>query len=261
MLVTLARQAYYSYKGLFMWLNWPAYVSSIVLRPMFMVAIFGLTGRFALGADAAEGYVIGMTAFAIPHILLGGILQGFAYERSFGTLGFLFASTGSRAQSFVSRGLLHYPNAVMTVVSSLFFAAVFLSSDFSNASWPAVIACYLLICGSTMLFGLSMGNFCIAFRDWQVSFNIMQAAFLTLTGAVIPLHALPPGLHQLAEVLPVTHGLQALRQAFEGASFNAIADQLAMETAVGLLYALAGYGLFRLVETYARRSGAYDFAR
>src|SRR5215210_4483673 len=121
MLRNYARQAYFTYKGLFMWLNWPAYISSIIFRPAFMVAIFGLTGRFARGEQASENYIIGMTAFAIPHILMGGILQGFAYERSFATLGFLFASTGSRLQSFSARGLLHAPNAVLTVTSSLLF--------------------------------------------------------------------------------------------------------------------------------------------
>jgi ABC-2 type transport system permease protein len=261
MLTTMARQAYYSYKGVFLWLNWPAYLSSTLFRPALMVAIFGLTGRFARGEDAAERYIIGMTAFAIPHIMMGGILQGFAYERSFGTLGFLFTSTGSRVQSFVTRGLLHYPNAALTVVSSLVFASVFLGSDFSDANWAAVVVCYALICASTMLFGLFLGNFCIAFRDWQVSFNIMQAAFLALTGAVIPLEELPPGLRQIAEVLPVTHGLQALREAFTGAGLGHITDQLAIEAALGLVYAALGYGLFRLVESYARRTGAYDLAR
>jgi ABC-2 type transport system permease protein len=261
MLRIYGKQAYYSYKGLFMWLNWPAYISSVIFRPAFMVAIFGLTGRFARGDAAADVYIIGMTAFAIPHILMGGILQSFAYERSFGTLGFLFASTGNRVLSYSARALLHYPNAMITVAASLFFAVVFLGSDFGNADWIAAGACYLLMMLSTMLFGLCLGNLCIAFRDWQVSFNIMQATFLALTGAVIPLADLPAGLHELANALPVTHGLIALRQAFAGAPISAIGDDLALEALIGLSYGLAGYVLFRAVELYARHTGAYELTR
>jgi ABC-2 type transport system permease protein len=261
MLTTVWRQALFSYKGLFMWLNWPGWVSSMFLRPALMVGIFGLTGRFARGDAASEAYIIGMTAFAVPHLLMGSVLQGFAYERSFATLGFLFTSTGSRAQAFVARGLLHYPNAALTVVSSLVFAAVLLGSDFSGANWPAAIACYGLIIASTLMFGLFAGNFCIAFRDWQVTFNILQAVFLALTGAVIPLEDLPPGLRQLAEVLPVTHGLQALRGAFAGAAMGEIGDELAAEALIGVAYGVAGYFLFRAVEAYARRTGAYEMTR
>ena len=261
MLITLARQAYFSYKGLFMWLNWPAYISSIIFRPAFVVAIFGLTGRFARGEEASEAYIIGMTAFAIPHILMGGVLQGFAYERSFGTLGFLFASTGSRLVSYSARGFLHYPNALMTVAASLFFAVVILGTDFASADWLSASVCYLLMAATTMIFGLFLGNLCIAFRDWQVTFNIMQAVFLALTGAVIPLDDLPVGLRQIAEVLPVTHGLIALRQAFAGADLATIGDELALEALIGLSYGVLGYLLFRVVELYARRTGAYEFAR
>jgi hypothetical protein len=55
------RQAYLSYKGLFLWLNWPAYVSNVFLRPGLIVAMFALTGRFARGEAAVEAYVIGLT--------------------------------------------------------------------------------------------------------------------------------------------------------------------------------------------------------
>jgi ABC-type polysaccharide/polyol phosphate export permease len=260
-MMTFARQAYFSYKGLFMWLNWPAYVSSIILRPGFMVAIFGLTGRFARGEEAGEAYMIGMTAFAIPHILMGGILQNFAYERSFGTLGLVFASSGSRLLSFLSRGVLHYPNAMMTVVASLFFAGVILSTDFQGAEWGAVAVTYALMGVSCTLFGLFLGNFSIAMRDWQVSFNITQAAFMALTGAIIPRSDLPAGLYELSGLLPVTHGLEGLRAAFAGADIATIRDELMLEALIGVAYAAAGYGLYRLVEAYARRSGAYEMTR
>lgn len=260
-MITLARQAYLSYKALFGWLNWPAYISTIFFRPAFIVAIFGLTGRFARGDAASEHYIVGMTAFAIPHILMGAVLQSFASERAFATLGFLFASTGNRFQAYVSRSLLHYPNAMATVASSVVFAIIFLGTDFAAADWPLVVFCYLLMIASTLTFGLFLGNLAIAFRDWQVSFNIMQATFMSLTGAIIPLSALPVGLRQLSEVLPVTHGLMALRAAYGGASLSAIGDELAMEALIGLAYLSFGYVGFRGVEVYARRTGAYEMTR
>ena len=90
--ITWYRQALLSYKGLFLWLNWPGYISNIFVRPVLLVMMFSLTGRFARGEDAAATFAIGMTAYGIANLLLGGIMQGFYYERAFATLGMLFTS-------------------------------------------------------------------------------------------------------------------------------------------------------------------------
>lgn len=257
-LTTLARQAYFSYKGLFLWLNWPAYVSNVFLRPGLLVAMFALTGRFARGEGAAEAYVVGLTAYAVPTIIMGGVLQGFYYERSFGTLSFLFASRGSRAMSYFARGVLHLPNAMVAVAAALLFSALFLNARFPDADWSAVVLCYLVMTLACASCALCWANLCVVFRDWLALYSIMLTLFLVFTGAVIPREDLPLGLGALGVALPTTHSLVALRAAFEGASVDSIAGRLALEALVGVTYALLGYAAFRVVESYARRSGAYD---
>jgi len=147
------------------------------------------------------------------------------------------------------------------VASSVVFAVVFLEIDFEGANWLLVVGTYMLMIATIMSFGLFLGNLAIAFRDWAVSFNITQAIFMSLTGAVIPLSALPVGLRQIAECLPMTHGLQALRDAYAGASLHGVRDDLLIEAAIGVAYLVAGYAGFRLVESYARRTGAYETTR
>jgi ABC-type polysaccharide/polyol phosphate export permease len=256
-LTTLGRQAYLSYKGLFLWLNWPAYVSNVVLRPGLIVAMFALTGRFARGEAAVEAYVIGLTAYAVPSIVMGGVLQSFYYERSFGTLSFLFASRGGRIGSFFARGLLHLPNAAFVVIAALAFSAGFLHASFSGADWGAVLACYALMAVASVTCALCWANFCIVLRDWLVIYSFMLTMFLIFPGGVIPRDELPLGLGVIGEAMPVTHALEGLRAAYAGAGIGAISGNLALEALVGLAYAVAGYAAFRAVEVYARRSGAY----
>ena len=62
-MTNFATQVYLSYKGLFLWLNWPGYISNVFVRPVLVVAMFAFIGRFALDAEAAQGYIIGMAAF------------------------------------------------------------------------------------------------------------------------------------------------------------------------------------------------------
>jgi ABC-type polysaccharide/polyol phosphate export permease len=256
-LTTLARQAYLSYKALFLWLNWPAYVSNVILRPGLIVGLYALTGRFARGEGATEAYVIGLTAFAVPSIVMGGVLQGFYYERSFGTVSFLFASRGSRAAAYLMRGVLHLPNAALVVVAALGFSALFLHTGFGDATWGAVAACYLVMALAATACALCWANLCVVLLDWLMLYSLMLTAFLVLPGVVIPREELPLGLDLLGAALPATHALRGLRNAYAGAGLGTVAPDLGLEALVGVAYAVLGYALFRAVEAYARRSGAY----
>ena len=74
-------QAFASYKGTFNWLSWHSYLSAVILRPVALVIIFGLLGRFA--ADEARGlaFVIGISVYTIPMIIFGGVMQSL-HDRS-----------------------------------------------------------------------------------------------------------------------------------------------------------------------------------
>jgi ABC-2 type transport system permease protein len=185
-------------------------------------------------------------------------MQGFYYERAFATLAMLFTSTGSRLRSFLSRGVMHWPNALLSVAMSLLGVRFILGIEFEGADWLAVGLAFVLITTSTTLFALFLGNICIPIRDWQAPYGMTQIAFLGLTGAIIPREVMPAGLGQIGAVLPITNGLEAVRAALGGDGLRDIARPLALEAAVGSAYGVAGYLFFRLSETYARRSGAYE---
>jgi ABC-type polysaccharide/polyol phosphate export permease len=257
-LTTLFRQTYLSYKGQFLWLNWPAYVSNVFLRPGLIVAMYSLTGQFARGPAAAEAYVIGLTAYAVPGIVMGGILQSFYYERSWGTIAFLFASRGGRLDSFLTRGLLHVPNAGLAVVAGIAFAAIFLHASYAGANWPVIVACYALMALASTACALCLANFSIVLRDWQTLYGLALTCFLVFSGVIIPRDELPSGVSAVGHGMPVTHALEALRDSYAGASLSAVSGDLALEALIGIAYLIFGYGLFRTVEAYARRSGAYD---
>src|SRR4051794_39741387 len=115
MLTTLWRQSYLSYKGLLTWRDWPAYIANVIVRPALMATMFGLTGRFARGEQAAFDFVVGMSAYSMMNILLAGILQSFSGERYNGTLGLLFTSPAGRLQTFITRSLIHFPNGLLNI--------------------------------------------------------------------------------------------------------------------------------------------------
>jgi hypothetical protein len=53
----------------------------------------------------------------------------------------------------------------------------------------------------------------------------------------------------------------ALRDAYEGADLSAVSENLLIEAVVGVSYLTLGYVGFRVVEVYARSTGAYEMTR
>ena len=86
----------------------------------------------------------------------------------------------------------------------------------------------------------------------------VSTLFLALTGAIIPTERLPGPLGDIGHVLPLTNGLFAFRESFNGAGLAAVAEHLLLELTVGLVYAVLGYLTFRLLEREAKRRGAFE---
>ena len=257
-MINFALQGYYSYKGLFHWLNWPAYISNVFLGPFLMVVMITLLGRFAGDPERGEVYLVGMAAYSIPRILLAGISQSFSNGMAFGTLSLIFGSRSSRLMIYASKGLLHYPNGIQTVVTILFFSWLILDFDLSETDWLTMSLAVVLIVASCTAFALFVGNFVIIFREWFVVMSVTNLIMFPLTGVIIPRASLPGVLSEVGHVLPLTHGLVAFRESFTGASVASVGNDLLLELAVGLAYAVGGFLLFRLVEAAAKRRGLLE---
>ena len=228
-----AIQSYLSYRALFLWLNWPSYIGNIFLTPVMYMVMLAVTGRFANSPVSADFYIKGMAAYSIPFILHWGITQCFFYDRAFGTLSVLFGSSGNRWLIYWSRGSFHFPNGILTVVTTILFAWAFLELDLSKADWVTLSCSILLVGLSCTASGLFVGVFTIVFRDWIVISAVATGVLLIFTGVVIPIDSLPTPFNYLGQILPLTHGLVAFREGFAGASVVSVGEELFWELAVG----------------------------
>lgn len=255
----LATQMLLSYKGLFFWLHWPGYLSNVVARPMLLVVMWALLGRFASTPELAERFILGWIALSIPEILLGGIVQSFAHERSLGVLALVIASPTSRAFLYYARAGLHCVNGVTSFALSLLAAVVFLGLDVSSANWLTIVGASASLLISGAAFALFVGNIALLKVNWTSVLSWTRSALMVFTGAIIPIALLPTPLQALAEILPVTHGLEALRQGFDGAGAGVVGHELVAELLVALAYALVGLALFALIEREARSRGSLEY--
>lgn len=251
-------QAYYSYRGLFSWLPWPSYISTVVLGPVFSIIMFALVGRFALGPNVVQPYVLGLVAQSIPFILSGGIMNCFGNERQGANLTTVYGSRGNRTVVFFSRQLFHIPNGFMIVAAGLFFSWLFLDMNFSRVNWPALTLTVLAITISSCAAAALFGNLTIVMNDWVLMYRIFAGVLIVLTGVIIPISSLPAPLAALSQILPLTHGLVAFRSAFDGAGVQSLSALLLGEFIVGLGYAILGVVVYHAVEIFAKRRGIVE---
>lgn len=250
-------QAYYTYRALFTWLTWPSYVSNVIVRPAMQVLLFYLMGRFAAGDAGAQRFVIGMIAYNSPLIVTAGVSQSLVFERNLGTLPFLFVSPVGRLENLLARGLFHVPNGLLGACIGL-VALVLLGFPLGAVAWWGVGAGIVLVTLSSITYSLLFTGLGMVVRDWSTIYGISIAIMLLLTGTLVPIAVLPPPLQWLAQVLPVTHGLEAIRASFAGAAPATIAAGLLEELVVALGYAIVAYALVRVLETASRRRGSFE---
>ena len=251
-------QSYLTYRALFFWLNWPAYLGNVFLVPVLYITMLMLTGRFANSPLDSDYYIKGMAAYSTPFILIWGVTQCNYYERVVGTLSFVLGSSGNRWLIYWSKGTMHFPNGMFTVATSILFAWAFIGLDLSSTNWTTLIVSILLIGFSCTAFALFIGIFAIVIRDWLVISAAASGLLIVFTGVVVPLEELPVFLPYFGDVLPLTHGVVAFRQAFVGVDLASVGTHLLWELAVGVCYGVVGYMFFRFVEVDAKRRGAYE---
>ncbi len=258
MLSNLATQSYLSYKGLFHWLHVPGYVSNVFLRPMLMLALFALVGRFAADQETAQSYMLGMTVHSMAWLILGSVMQMFANDREYGTLSVNLASGANRLELYLVKMVMHWPNAILAIASALFFGWLFLDLDADRVHWGALILATIAVVGSVMAFSLFFGTSSFLSRNWVNIVAIGVGLLMGLTGIIVPTSSLPGFLSNIGVGLPLTHGLSAFRDAWAGSSVGDVLPDLWREWVVACAYAIAGYLLFRLLEVWVRRQGAFE---
>jgi ABC-2 type transport system permease protein len=248
-------QGYLSFKGLFPWLHWWSYLSSVWIRPFMIAAMFAVVGRFAIGSDAAERYLLGIAVAQMVYLSAAGILRTFGDDLTQGTLSHVLSASVNRFRLYWARGLPHSVNGLLAFVGCIISVWLILGFDLSRVNWPAFTVATLLISFSTTALVLGGSSLVIATREHSILHQTVIGALMLLTGVVIPVSELPDGLQQLSYVLPMTNGLFGLRDAFVGASLQDIAPDLGAEAAIGGLFAASGFLIFRYVERRGREQG------
>lgn len=246
-----------SYRALFNWRHPAVYIPTMLGLPLFSLLFFTYLGRFNAIAD--DRYFV--VSLAIQTSAIAGIyvlVMSLVNEREFGTLSAVLASPASRLALYCGRTLPAIGHGLLG--SAVVFAAssLLLGVGIPAAALPAIALTALVSAISIAMFGLALGAVSLRARDLWVRSNLAYSLLLLLTGAIVPLAALPGWLASIGRVMPLTHGEQAARELAAGAGLPGVSGLIGREMLIGLAWGGLGYALLRIFEAENRRRGTLE---
>lgn len=129
--------------------------------------------------------------------------------------------------------------------------------DFDRVNWFWLVIGILITSYAMTGMGMFVGASGLIGTDINFLMNLIFAILIVLCGVNFPISLLPEPLQIVSNILPLTHGLEAVRQVFDG-SLARVPGLLLTEFALGSAYIAGGYGVFRWSEYKARVLGTLD---
>ncbi|MFE8944825.1 ABC transporter permease [Streptomyces sp. NPDC007856] len=182
-----------------------------VVRLFFQVLFFALVGVYVAQAQRTSFILVG-NALAVIALEGAVVAHAAAFERNQGTLAGLIVSPGNHVVSLFSRNLIRIPLGVAssTIVMVSVLGVMRIQFPWARIPWIALIL--VVVSYSCYGYGWFFGALVYKFRKFQqASTNIAYLGVTVICGVNVPTSYWPVPVQKLAQILPLTHGLLAVR--------------------------------------------------
>lgn len=240
--------------------TWKSWLAGWYLRIVAQVAFFALIGDL-LDSEAKTEFLLVGNAIVVAASEGIWALNVALWERQAGTLPLLLASPTTPVLVFASRGSYMVADGLAASLGALFLVGPLFGISFP---WPEV----LLVVPLTLLVGLSsyfVGTFLagliIRWREGNIVIaNVGIVVVMTLCGVNVPLSFYPEPVEWVSQVLPLTHGLLAIRGVLDGAGTALVLRETALESVVALGWLALCIATFGRFVSRGRVDGSLEFA-
>jgi ABC-2 type transport system permease protein len=228
---------------------WLIALTTVVPRLLLQGIFYTLLGRLLDGASGARFAFTGATAFSATSITIIGVCDVPVLDRWSDTYHRLQTAVISPGTVYLYRALPFALDGMAAIVLVLGIDGPLLGLGSTSLSLFGVLPLLLLTAVTSSLFGLAVAA--LAARSGQDVLFGNLAAYIVLAacGVVAPLSSRLHWIRPLGDVLPMTHGLAAVRAGLAGTSW---AGDAGLEAAVGAAWLLIALVLFRVGDRAAR---------
>lgn len=250
------RVGYRDMRVMFTWRTW---ILGWFTRVVAQVSFFGLLGLL-IGDPELVQYLIVGNAVMLAAMTAIGVSTTATWERRAGTLPILLASPSSHVVVFVSRSAVSLANGVITSLSAFLVTALMFDITLPMPRSLWIVALVPLVSFAAYCCGAFLGAFVLRVMEARnVITNIAIFLLMTVTGVNVPVDSLPGPVAAVANILPVTHGLAAIRGVIDGAPPSTVISQGLLEAVVGLGWLAVTIPAMWWFAERLRRNGQVEF--
>lgn len=236
-----------------------AWVFGWLLRVVSQVLFFGFIGQLLGSRGLVEYLVIGSSVLIAAASSLTASVST-TWERGSGTLPLLVASPCSPLVVLMGRSVQWIPNGIASAAASLIIAGFIFDMSISPARFVGVLLLIVLVTASSYMLGTFLGALVLQVTALRrVVANLGRLILMAFCGVTVPIDYFPQFVEVLARLLPLTHGLVAIREVFGQGQVGVIVLNVALEIAVGTGWLLLSLFAFARLANEGRRNGSIVF--
>jgi ABC-2 type transport system permease protein len=251
---------YFLTKRYFMWeIVWLTFTTVNAMSITFIGA----------GVDEVGGGEGTDVSFYMTYLLIGALIWSYLsmifdilsetvqWERWEGTIEYTFMSPTSRVTHLLGMGVYAIVYGILRTAIVFGVAMLAFDLDLSNANYGAALV-VLAVCSISLVgFGVVAAVMPLLSpeKGQQVTY-IVSAILLLVSGVYYPVGVLPEWMQVMAQFSPVTYALKGFRAALlHGVSLPHLWNNIWPLLVMGVVFVPLGILIFRLGESYAKRTG------
>ena len=229
-------------------------IPRILLQSLFFVFLAKAAGGDAMERFALIGNGIQIAVFMVM-LSMEVVIEA---EKWNNTFQYLIAAPASWFPTMLGKSMSYFGDALIASTVSFAVLIPLLNIQIAFVSLLRAVPVILLIVASASALGWTVGAFSLPIRYGYMICNLLAYAMMIFTGINTPLSALPPVVQTIGSLLPVTHGLLAVRALIDGASYASVLPQVAAELLIALVYSAVAWLMFGYRLRVTRQRGTFE---
>jgi ABC-2 type transport system permease protein len=228
-------------------------IPRILLQSLFFVFLAKAAGGDSLARFALIGNAIQMAVFMVM-LSMEVVIES---EKWNDTFLYMIAAPSSWLPSMLGKSMAYYGDALMAVTVSFAVLTPLLHIQIVLLNLLKAVPAILIILVSATTLGWCFGAFSLPIRYGFNLCNIFAYAMMIFCGINVPTSSLPPIIRLIGNLLPVTHGLQAVRAIVDGASYASVLPSIGSEILIATIYGIIAWAMFGYRLRVTRQRGSF----
>lgn len=250
--------------------RYPTWIAAVLVWPALFPAMYvfmarALSGpegqavaafRSVAGTDDYVGYLLfGTTLWMILNMALWNLGTHLRVEQIRGTLEATWTTPASRLSMLLGASAMQLLQSFFFLVMTLL--VVYAVYGFKLQGHPLTLLGLLVL---SLLPVVGLGILFASLVLWLKEINslvfLVRGIFMVFAGMTYPIEVLPPWMQAVAEALPLTHAIRAMRLVgLAGVGWRDVQYEVTMLAMFSVVFIAAGLAAFRAVERLGHRTG------